>query len=71
MIGSALTPSPLGWTDRELFGVHPEHGTLRVNYRGALMVVGKQATGVQADRVAFKRTTAYRDTPGKVRGPPA
>ncbi|MDH2313175.1 hypothetical protein [Methylobacterium brachiatum] len=60
----------LGWTDRQLFGVHPDHGTLRVDYCGALMVAGKRATGVHADRVAFERTGAYRNTPGKVWGPP-
>ncbi|MDQ0541932.1 hypothetical protein QO001_000840 [Methylobacterium brachiatum] len=46
----------LGWTDRQLFGVHPAHGTLRVDYCGAVMVAGKRATGVHADRVAFERT---------------
>ena len=60
----------LGWTAPQLFGVHPEHGTLRVEYCGALMVAGKQATGVHPDRIAFERTAAYRDTPGKVWGAP-
>jgi hypothetical protein len=60
----------LGWTDRQLFGVHPEHGTLRVDYCGALMVAGKKVHGVEANRVVFERTAGYRDTPGKVRGPP-
>jgi hypothetical protein len=60
----------LGWTAPQLFGVHPEHGTLRVDYCGALMVAGKRATGVHADRVAFEQTAAYRNTPGKVWGPP-
>ena len=60
----------LGWTAEQLFGVHPEHGTLRVEYCGALMVAGKRAVGVEADKVVFERTAAHRTTQGKVWGPP-
>ena len=60
----------LGWTAPQLFGVHPEHGTLRVEYCGALMVAGKKAQAVEADRIVFERTAGYRNTPGKVWGPP-
>ncbi|MCJ2058784.1 hypothetical protein MKL09_19820 [Methylobacterium sp. J-048] len=60
----------LGWTAPQLFGVHPEHGTLRVEYCGALMVAGKEVHAIEADRVVFERTAAYRNTPGKVLGPP-
>jgi hypothetical protein len=60
----------LGWTAPQLFGVHPEHGTLRVDCCGALMVAEKRATGVHADRVASERTAAHRNTTGKVWGPP-
>ena len=60
----------LGWTDRQLFGVHPQHGTLRVDYCGPLMVAGKRAVGVEADRVVFERTADYRTTPDKAWGPP-
>jgi hypothetical protein len=60
----------LGWTDRQLFGVHPEHGTLRVDYCGALMIAGKKAQAVEAERVVFERTAGYRNTPGKMWGPP-
>lgn len=35
----------LGWTAPELFGVHPEHGTQRIDCCGALMVNGRLATG--------------------------
>lgn len=28
----------LGWTAPQLFGVHPEHGTVRVDFCGALMI---------------------------------
>ena len=60
----------LGWTASQLFGVHPEHGTLRVEYCGALMIAGKKAQAVEADRILFERTSSYRNTPGKVWGPP-
>jgi hypothetical protein len=59
-----------GWTDRQLFGVHPEHGTLRVEYCGALMIAGDRVHGVDADRIVFERTAARRDKQGKEWGPP-
>ncbi|MCJ2115168.1 hypothetical protein MKK65_00895 [Methylobacterium sp. J-001] len=58
------------WTDRQLFGVHPEHGTLRVDYCGALMIAGNRVQGVDADRIMFERTAARRDKPGQVWGLP-
>jgi hypothetical protein len=36
----------LGWTAEQLFGVHPEHGFLLVEYAGALMVNDSPVTGV-------------------------
>jgi hypothetical protein len=54
-----------GWTDRQLFGVHTEHGTLRVEYCGALMIAGDRVHAVDADRIVFERTAARRD---KIRG---
>ena len=59
----------LGLTDRQLFRVHPQHGTLPVDYCGALMVAGKRAVGAEADRVLFVRTAAYRTISGKAWGP--
>ena len=40
----------LGWTSPQLFGVHPEHGFLRVEYAGALMVNDSSVVGVEPDR---------------------
>jgi hypothetical protein len=54
-----------GWTDRQLFGVHPQHGTLRVDYCGALMVAGDRVHAVDADRIVFERTEARRDKQGR------
>ncbi|MDE4915051.1 hypothetical protein [Methylobacterium sp. 092160098-2] len=59
----------LGWTARQLFGVHPDHGTLRVDYCGALVVGLGAVRGVEAERVLFTRTSAYRNRPGQEWGP--
>jgi hypothetical protein len=60
----------LGWTAPQLFVVHPDHCTLRVEYCGALMIAGNRVQGVDADRIMFERTAARRDKPGQVWGPP-
>lgn len=59
-----------GWTAPELFAVHPEHGTLRVDYCGVLMVVSEPARGVEAQRILFERLTGYRNKVGQVWGIP-
>ncbi len=58
----------LGWTAPELFAVHPEHGTLRVDYCGVLMVVSEPARSVEALRILFERLTGYRNKVGQVWG---
>ncbi|GJE14251.1 hypothetical protein [Methylobacterium longum] len=60
----------LGWTAQQLFGVHADHGTLRVDYCGALMVGGTPARGVEANRVLFEQTAAYPDRQGQIWGVP-
>jgi hypothetical protein len=60
----------LGWTAQELFAVHPDHDTQRVDYCGALMVNGTPARGVEPNRVLFKQTAAYRDLQGQEWGVP-
>lgn len=60
-----------GWTASDLFGVHPEHGTLRVDWCGALMVSGKPVKGVAPGRILFEKQTAYRKRPGRPIGVPA
>lgn len=59
-----------GWTAPELFAVHPEHGTLRVDYCGVLMVVSEPARGVEAQRIFFERLTGYRNKQGQQWGIP-
>jgi hypothetical protein len=60
----------LGWTAEQLFGVHPEHGTLRVDYCGALMTASDKAIGVEATRVLYERTSSYRNRQGQEWGVP-
>ncbi|MGH1573747.1 hypothetical protein ACRAWG_27775 [Methylobacterium sp. P31] len=55
----------LGWTAPELIGVHPQHGTIRVDYCGVLMVGAEPARGVEANRVLFERTSGYRNRQGQ------
>ncbi len=37
-----------GWTATQLFGVHPQHGTLRTDYCGVMMTSGRKAGGIDA-----------------------
>ncbi|MDH2310321.1 hypothetical protein [Methylobacterium brachiatum] len=60
----------LGWTDRQLFGVHAQHGTLRVDCCGAVITGSDKALGVEASRVLYERTSSYRDRLGQEWGPP-
>jgi hypothetical protein len=60
----------LGWAAEQLFGVHPEHGFLRVEYAGALMVNDSPVVGAEPDRIVFDRCSGYRLKPGQTLGPP-
>ena len=60
----------LGWTAAELFALHPEHGTLRVDYCGVMMVSGSKAVAVEPTRIVFDRGSGYRTKQGQVWGIP-
>ena len=45
--------------------MHPEHGTLRVDFYEALIVGGTPARSVEANRVLFEQPAAYRDRQGQ------
>ena len=60
----------LDWTAQELFAVHPEHGTLRVEVYGVLIVSGSKALAVEPTRAVFDRGSGYRTKPGQVWGIP-
>jgi hypothetical protein len=60
----------LGWTAPELFAVHPDHGTLRIDYCGVLMVTGKRPLAVEATHLVFERGSAYSTKAGQIWGIP-
>lgn len=60
----------LGWSAPQLFGLHPENGTLRVDYCGVLMVNDRPVVGVEDTRIVFDRFSGYRTKPGQVWGIP-
>lgn len=54
----------------ELFAVHPEHGTLRVDYSGVLTVVSEPAMAVETQRILFEPLTGCRAKAGQQWGIP-
>ncbi|MGN8092789.1 hypothetical protein [Methylobacterium sp. 22177] len=60
----------LSWTAEQLFGARPEHGFLRIEYAGALMVNDSPLVGVEPDRIVFDRFSGYLTKPGQTWGPP-
>jgi hypothetical protein len=51
----------LGWTDVELFGVHPVVGVIRVDCAGALMLtVGGKVESVEAKAIRYVNGLAFR-----------
>lgn len=60
----------LGWTATELFAVHPEHGTLRLEFCGVLMIADLRPLAVEETRITTARGSAYRNKAGQVWGVP-
>ncbi|MCP1556652.1 UNVERIFIED_ORG: hypothetical protein M2438_005328 [Methylobacterium sp. SuP10 SLI 274] len=60
----------LGWSELDLFGVHPKVGIIRADHCGALVVGGRAAQWIDPTRINFGNLTYYRDTPGQPRGIP-
>lgn len=60
----------LGWSELDLFGVHPSAGIIQADHCGALVVGGREAQWIDATRIGFGNLTYYRDTPGRPRGIP-
>ncbi|MBB5764196.1 hypothetical protein ABEV34_14035 [Methylorubrum rhodesianum] len=54
----------LGWTATGLFGVHPKHGTLRVDWCGGMITGGHKAIGIEPNRILFGNVSGYRNVPG-------
>ena len=60
----------LGWKATELFGVHPQHGTLRVDWCGGMITGGHKAIGIEPNRILFGNVSGYRNVPGAPSGIP-
>lgn len=59
----------LGWQTSELWGVHPDLGTIRVDHCGALVLGSGPVRAITADAVYFNGG-AYRRKPGHYPGVP-
>lgn len=60
----------LGWTDLDLFGVHPQIGTGRADYCGALVLSEKPVEAIGDTWLRYGAWTYRRDKPGKPKGVP-
>jgi hypothetical protein len=60
----------MGWTAPQIFGVHPQHGTLRIDWCGVMITGGHKAIGIEPNRVLFGNVSGYRSTPGAPTGIP-
>ena len=58
----------LGWTTLECFGVHPEVGTIRPDFCGAMVLSAERVSAITDKHMRFGKTTFYRDTPGRPSG---
>jgi hypothetical protein len=58
------------WTVPQVFGVHPEHGTLRVGWSEVKTTGGNQAIGIAPNRILFGHVSGCRNTPGAPVGVP-
>jgi hypothetical protein len=54
----------LGWTDLDLFSVHPQHGTIRPDFCGALVQASAKVSSLDAERIGFGNTAYYRTQVG-------
>jgi hypothetical protein len=58
----------LGWTTLDCFGIHPEAGTIRPDYCGAVIMGAEAVSAITETRMRFVNTTYCRDTPGRPTG---
>jgi hypothetical protein len=58
----------LGWTTLEIFGVHPEAGTIRPDFCGAMVLGTERVSEIDETRMRFVNTTFYRNVPGRPSG---
>ena len=60
----------LGWTAPQIFGVHPQHGTLRIDWCGVMITGGHKAIGIEPNRILFGNVSGYRNVAGAPVGIP-
>ncbi|MCP2082245.1 UNVERIFIED_ORG: hypothetical protein J2W74_003431 [Methylorubrum zatmanii] len=60
----------MGWTTPQLFGAHPAHCTLRIDWCGVMITGGHKAVGIEPNRILFGNVSGYRDTLGAPTGIP-
>ena len=60
----------LGWTAPQIFGVHAQHGTLRIDWFGVMITGGHKAIGIEPNRNLFGNVSGYLNTPGAPTGIP-
>jgi len=58
----------LGWTTLNLWGVHPEAGTVRVDFCGALVLGSAMVTEVTAEHIKWQNATYQREQVGRPSG---
>ncbi|MCJ2079876.1 hypothetical protein [Methylobacterium sp. J-090] len=58
----------LGWTTLDVWGVHPQIGTIRADYCGGMTMGTALVTGITENRIFSGYATFYRDTPGRPTG---
>ena len=55
----------LSWTTLKLFGVHPEAGTIRPDFCGAMVLSTERVSAITDKHMRFGNMTFYRDKPGR------
>ena len=58
----------LNWTTLELFGVHPQVGTIRPDFCGAMVLSAERVSAITDKHMRFGNMTFYRDKPGRPNG---
>jgi hypothetical protein len=58
----------LGWTDLDLFGVHPEVGLVRTDCSGAVMLSnGRRVVAVSKHTIAYEDKLTFYRKPARAR----
>ena len=58
----------LGWSTLDVFGVHPEVGTIRPDFCGAMVLSAERVSAISDRHIRFGNMTFHRDKPGRPSG---